>query len=76
MKLKSKKKNFKDFLLSEDAKISKKALLVGGLWLSLGLLSWVAEAGHSSNPCWGWHSSSIWSTNHTSAVSHASHSSY
>jgi hypothetical protein len=77
MKLKkNNKKNIKDFILSEDAKISKKALLVGWLWLSVWLLWWVAEAWHSSSPC-GWsHSSSIGSTNHSSAISHASHSSY
>ena len=75
MKLK-KKKWLKDFVLSEDAKISKKALLVWWLWLSVGFLWWVAEAGHSSSRCGWWHSSNIGNVNHSSAVSHASHSSY
>ena len=87
MKLKKSKKSIKDFILSEDAKISKKALIIWWLWISIWMLwwnnsywydsSWHADgARHSSAPC-GWsHSSSTWTSNHSSAVSHASHSSY
>jgi len=76
MKLKKNKKWLKDFFLSEDAKISKKALIVGGLGISVSFLWGVAEAWHSSSPCGGSHSSNIGSTSHSSAISHASHSSY
>jgi len=75
MKRKS-KKSIKEFVLSEDAKISKKALLIWWLGISVWMLWWITEAWHSSDPC-GWsHSSWINSSNHSSAVSHSSHSSY
>lgn len=76
MKFKKKKKWIKDFFLSEDAKISKKALIVWWLGISVGLLWWITEAWHSSSPCGGSHSSNIWSISHSSAISHSSHSSY
>lgn len=76
MKLKKNKKSLKEFVFSEDAKISKKALIVWWLWISVWILWWVAEAWHSSFPC-GWsHTSHISSSSHSSAISHSSHSSY
>ena len=76
MKKNNKKKSIKDFILSEDAKISKKALLIWGLGLSIGLMDGISEAWHSSSACWWSHSSSIDSSHHHSAISHSSHSSY
>ncbi len=78
--MKKLRKNLKDFLLEEDAKVSKKSLIMGGLWIVAFGLGNVAEAGHHSYDCWGWHSSSIDANNHNSAISHksrhTSHSSY
>jgi len=76
MQNKESKKTLKDFILDEDAKISKKALLLWGLGFFVWMLDSITEAGHSSSPCGGGHSSSIDSTHHYSAVSHASHDSY
>ena len=73
---KKKKKSLKDFILDEDAKISKKALILWGLGIFVGMLDGITEAWHSSSPCGWWHSSNIDSTHHHSAVSHASHDSY
>ncbi len=76
MKKNNRKKSIKDFILSEDAKISKKALLIWGLGLSIWLMDGISEAWHSSSYTWWGHHSYIDSTQHHSAYQHASHSSY
>jgi len=74
--MKNNKKTLKNFLLEEDAKISKKALLLWWIWVVAWMFWWITQAWHSSSPCWWSHSSAIWGSSHNSAIAHASHSSY
>jgi len=72
----NRKKTLKDFILDEDAKISKKALIIWWLGITIWMLDSMVEAWHSSSPCWWEHSSNIWESHHTSAVKHHSYNSY